>query len=95
VWGSLSRQNFATLLKADQDREPVDEPPMFSWLSNTIAEYPDTLNLKMRAHIQPSGSRPHFELQPSDHPLAQEFHRGITPQRVREIMLRRLPATRH
>jgi len=25
-------------------------------------------------------------------PLAQEYHHGITPERVREIMFRRLPA---
>jgi len=72
VWGSLSRANFETLLKADND--------------------PDTLSLKMYAHIQEPGLRPHFRLEPSDHRLAQEYHHGITPERVREIMLGRLPA---
>jgi hypothetical protein len=92
VWGSLSRQNFEALLKADQSEERVDLPPMFSWLSTRISEYPDTLSLKMHAHIQEPGMRPHFELEPSDHPLSQEFHHGITPERVKEIMLNRLPA---
>jgi hypothetical protein len=93
VWGSLSRQNFEALLKADEDGQPVDPPPMFSWLSSRIDDYPDTLSLKMHAHIQEPGSRPHFRLEPCDHPLAQEYHHGITPERVKEIMLRRLPAT--
>jgi hypothetical protein len=93
VWGSLSRKNFEILLKADQTGERVDLSPMFSWLSNRISEYPETLSLKMHAHIEGPTSRPHFRLEPSDHPLAQEYHRGITPERVKEIMLKRLPAS--
>jgi hypothetical protein len=52
VWGSLSRENFERLLMMDDDPGCVDLPPMFSWLSSQISEYPDTLNLKMFAHIQ-------------------------------------------
>jgi hypothetical protein len=90
VWGSLSRDNFETLLAKDDDPERVELPPMFSWLSNQISEYPETLNLKMYAHVQPSDTRPNFELEHTDHPLAQEFHHGITPERVKAIMLNRL-----
>jgi hypothetical protein len=92
VWGSLSRESFEALLKADGDPKRAELPRMFSWLSSRISEYPDTLNLKMHVHIQAPGSRPHFRLEPTDHPLAQEYHHGITPERVREIMLSRLPA---
>ena len=63
---------------------------MFSWLSTQIPEYPDTLNLKMYAHIQEIGLRPHFRLEQTDHPLSREYHKGITPERVKEIMLARL-----
>ena len=59
---------------------------MFSWLSNRIDDYPDTLNLKMHAYIQEFEIRPIFQLEPTDHPLSQEYHHGITPERVREIM---------
>ncbi|HUB52978.1 MAG TPA: DUF2199 domain-containing protein [Terracidiphilus sp.] len=90
AWGSLSRQNFETLLKSDGDPKRVELPPMFSWLSSKLPDYPDTLNLKMRAHIQEPGNRPHFELEPSDHPLVQEFQHGIMPERVREITLRHI-----
>lgn len=93
VWGSLSRQNFETLLNADDDSKRVDLPPMFSWLSTQLPEYPETLSLKMHAQIQGPKLRPHFELEPCDHPLAQEYHHGISPERVKEIMFRRLPAT--
>jgi hypothetical protein len=93
VWGSLSRQNFEMLLKMNEDPKRTDLPAMFSWLSTRIPEYPDTLSLKMYAHIQEPGQRPHFRLELTDHPLAQEYHRGITPERVKEIMLRLLRET--
>ena len=88
VWGSLSRENFEKLLLMNDDPKRVDLPPMFSWLSNRIDDYPDTLNLKMHAYIQELEIRPIFELEPTDHPLSQEYHHGITPERVREIMER-------
>jgi hypothetical protein len=92
VWGSLSRENFKLLLKKDSDPKRIELPPMFSWLSTQISEYPDTLSLKMHAHIQKLGWRPIFALEPSSHPISQEFHKGITAERVKEIMLARLPA---
>jgi len=92
VWGSLSRQNFETLLKMDDDPNRADLSPMFSWLCSQISDYPNTIGLKMYAHIQEPGTRPHFRLERSDHPLSIEYHHGISPERVKEIMLRGLPA---
>jgi hypothetical protein len=91
VWGSLSRENFERLLRLEESPEQVDLPPMFSWLSSRISEYADTLSLKMYAHIQEPGVRPHFRLERCDHPLSVEYHHGISPERVREIMFRNLP----
>ena len=90
VWGSLSRENFEKLLEMDEDPKRVELPAMFSWLSTRINEYPDTLSLKMYAHIQPVGTRPHFFLEPTDHPLAQEYHHGISAERVKEIMMKQV-----
>jgi hypothetical protein len=90
VWGSLSKENFERLIAIGKEPKRTEFPPMFSWLSNQIREYPDTLDLKMRAHIQPPKLRPRFELELTDHPLAQEYHYGIAPQRVKEMMLGRL-----
>jgi hypothetical protein len=92
VWGSLKRENFEKVLKADKDPTASELEPMFSWLSTRISEYPDTLNLKMYAQIQEQGKRPVFELEACDHPLAVEYHHGILPDRVREIMVRELGA---
>jgi uncharacterized metal-binding protein len=44
----------------------------------------------MHAHIQEPGLRPHFHLELTDHPLSKEYHKGITPERVKEIMFGRL-----
>jgi hypothetical protein len=90
VWGSLSPENFETLSKKGEDAKRVELPVMFSWLSTQIPEYPNTLNLKMHAHIQKPGQRPNFQLEPCDHPLSQEYHNGISSERVKEIMIRRL-----
>ena len=90
VWGSLSRENFEKLLAMHTAPSRVELPRLFSWLSNSISEYPDTLNLKMYAHIQAPGQCPNFILELTDHPLSQEYHNGITPERVREIMMARL-----
>src|SRR5262249_36355440 len=90
VWGSLSRENFAKLRQLDDDPKRTELQPMFSWLSTQIPEYPDTLNIKMYGHIQEPGLRPTFRLEPTDHPLSQQYHKGITPEQVKEIMLGRL-----
>lgn len=90
VWGSLSEDNFQKLQELEDSPQRTELPAMFSWLSNQISEYPDTLSLKMYAHIQEPRMRPHFELQPTDHPLSQQYHYGITPEKVKEIMMKRL-----
>ena len=91
VWGSLSKENFEKLLRTWEEAARVELTPMFSWLSNQIEEYEeDTLNLKMYAHVSEPGDRPRFELEPTEHPLSQEFHHGITAERVKEIMVKQV-----
>jgi hypothetical protein len=90
VWGSLSSANFTKLLAMDHDRKRTEIPPMFSWLSSTVPEYPETLSLKMTVRVREVGKRPIFELEPTDHPLSIEQHHGVLPERVKEIMMRRL-----
>ena len=90
VWGSLSRENFEKFLATIDSPTRAELPPMFSWLSSSIEEYDDTSGIKMYAHIQEPPNRPIFEVEPTEHPLAQEIYHGITPERVKEIMMRRL-----
>ena len=93
VWGSLSKDNFGKLMSMWDDPKRVELPPMFSWLSNNIQHYPDTLNLKMYAHIKEPCDRPTFELEPTDHPLSQEYYHGISAERVKQIMRAELRET--
>lgn len=93
VWGSLSHDNFKKITEKWDDADRSDLPPMFSWLSTQLPEYPDTRNLEMYAHIQECGERPHFRLERCDHPLAVEYHQGITPERVRDLMRKLLRET--
>ena len=90
VWGSLSRENFQTIFKFSEKSNRVELPPMFSWMSSQLAEYPETLGLKMSVRLSNPRSYPTFELERSDHPLAQEFYNGISVERVKEIMLEHL-----
>jgi hypothetical protein len=86
VWGSVSKKSFDLVLNADEDPKRDEIPRLFSWLCNSVAGYPDSQSLKMDVVVQEIGARPHFELHRSDHPLAQEFHNGITPKRAKDIM---------
>jgi hypothetical protein len=85
VWASLSKTNFDNMVDLWDDPKLLDEPPYFGWLSNSLDEYPETLNLKTNVHSRSIKERPLIVLEPTDHPLAIEQRTGITKQRVREI----------
>src|SRR5215472_18686108 len=42
IWGSLSRENFDTLLAIKDDSKRSELPPMFSWSSSRLPGYPET-----------------------------------------------------
>ncbi len=48
--------------------------------------YPRTFELKASVHFRGGGLRPLVEVEPTDHPLAVEQQRGITMERVQEIV---------
>lgn len=85
VWVSLSKENFERTVNLWDSNDRDAEPPYFGWLSNEIAVFPGSLNLKTIVHSQPVGLRPTIELEPTDHPLAVEQRTGITIARVQEI----------
>ncbi|MFC4034450.1 DUF2199 domain-containing protein [Streptomyces polygonati] len=86
VWVSVSKDNFAQALEVWNTEGREAEKPYFGWLSTELALYSEsTTNLKTNAHTRPVGRRPFIELEPTDHPLAIEQRKGITPDRVREI----------
>ena len=85
AWCSLSRSNFEKYLRTFEDERQSHEGPFFGWLSVRLPGYPDTLNLKVMAHLRDGGTRPLFELEESEHPLSVNSRRGISIQRLQEI----------
>ncbi|MDR7277892.1 DUF2199 domain-containing protein [Catenuloplanes atrovinosus] len=86
IWTTLSRPNFARMLEVWDTPGREAEPAYFGWLSTELPVYPEsTINLKLMVHTAPLGERPHVLVEPTEHPLAVEQHRGITLARVRQI----------
>lgn len=86
VWVSLSE---ASIKRASElwDAEVIEsEPPRFGWLSTNIGVYPRTLDLKAAVHFRAGGQRPLVYVEPTDHPLALEQQRGVSIERVQEIV---------
>jgi hypothetical protein len=85
VWCSLSQANFEIFMQHIDAPKRAHIGPFFGWLSAALPLYPDTANLKTRLHLRDDGQRPFIELEPTEHPLAQEQRTGITIDRVAEI----------
>jgi hypothetical protein len=85
VWVSVSKENFARFAACFDLPKRSHIGPFFGWLSAALPLYPDTVNLKTRAHLRDDGVRPYIELEPTDHPLAIEQRNGILVSRVAEI----------
>lgn len=83
VWVSLSQQNF------DHYVETFDKPNVtdhyFAWFCNKLPYYENTLSLKSQVHPRSGKVRPYLELELSDHPLAIDFHQGISIQKAQNI----------
>jgi hypothetical protein len=86
VWVSLSEQSLLRFRELWDAEVRDGEPPLFGWLCNNIAIYGETLHLKTNLHLRNGGLRPLIELEPTDHPLAEEQRNGITVARVQEII---------
>ena len=56
--------------------------PFKGRLANSLAEYPETLNLKVKILLQPVGTRPLFLVEESTHQLALEQAQGISRDRA-------------
>jgi hypothetical protein len=78
VWVSLSAQNFEQTLDLWTTPGRENQLPYFGWLSTRLSDYPDTPNLKTLVHTRVVGERPWIELEPTDHPLAQEQRYGVS-----------------
>jgi len=86
VWGSLSEESYERVVARWDDPRRVDDEPYFSWLSNSIPGYPETLSLRANVTTGTLDLRPSIVLLDDDHPLAIEQRDGITTARVEEIV---------
>jgi hypothetical protein len=85
VWMSVSRKNYDRYVEVFDDPTQSRIGPFVGWFSSMLPGYPDTLHLKVRAHLRDERTRPAFELEPTNHPLALEQRNGITLGRLQEI----------
>ena len=83
VWVSVNPTNFQRY--QDTFAEPDINDRYFAWFCNYLPYYENTYGLK--AYVRPRAGqlRPALELELSDHPLALDFHQGISIQKAQEI----------
>jgi hypothetical protein len=84
VWCSVSRTTFEKYLEVFSDSNQSDVGPFFGWVSVRLPGYPDTLSLKVMAHLRDERTRPWFELEESEHPLSADYRQGITRERLQQ-----------
>lgn len=83
VWVSLSETNYERYI--DTYDAPDTGDRYFGWFCNTLPWYPDTLGLKTSVRPRAGNQRPCIVLEESGHPLAVDYHQGISVQRAQEI----------
>jgi hypothetical protein len=85
VWARVHQSDFDEI--SDQWETEGREKnigPYKGRLANSLAIYPETLNLKLEILIAPVGTRPHFRSEEPDHPLSGEQRYGLTIDKARE-----------
>lgn len=85
VWTSLSEASYMHLGKRWEAPDRANDPPYFGWLCTQIPVYPSTLHLKLSVQSREPGLVPLFTVEPTEHPLAVDQHRGITSARWHEL----------
>jgi hypothetical protein len=80
---SLSETNYERYVDTYDTPDTGDR--YFGWFCNTLPRYPDTLGMKTSVRPRANKQRPYIVLEESDHPLAVDFHQGISVQRAQEI----------
>lgn len=87
VWTEVTAQNFYRY--ADIFLEPLqrNEPAFDGTIANYVQGYePTTLGLHVSVKLRSDRIRPWVTVKAADHPLAMEQERGITVDRVLEIL---------
>ena len=83
VWVSLSKESFDRYVETYESPDVNDQ--YFGWLCNSLPYYPETFPIKTQVHPRIGKARPYIELEECTHPLALDYHNGITIERAQEI----------
>jgi hypothetical protein len=86
VWSTLSETNFERCSELWHSAGRESEPPYFGWLSNQVPGYPRSVNIKVRVHTQPLGTRPKLEVIEESHPLRTHQKDGITAAQADKLI---------
>jgi hypothetical protein len=86
LWASVREEIFDEIENCwELTGREASRGPYKGRLANSLAEYPETLNLRLKIALQPVGTRALFVIEEGDHPLAIEQASGITIRRAHEL----------
>lgn len=83
LWASVREEVFDEIADCwELEGRENCHGPFRGRLANSLAEYPETLNLKIKILLQPLGTRPLFVVEGPTHQLAIEQAHGIARDRA-------------
>lgn len=83
VWARIKEEVFDEIADYwESEGRETCIGPYKGRLANSLAIYPDTLNLRLEVQIMPVGSRPLFLLEEEGHPMSVEQRTGISSQKA-------------
>jgi len=86
LWAAVKEEIFNEISESwGEGGRETRRGPFKARLANSLSEYPETLNAKLRIVIQPAGTRPLFILEEDQHPLALAQQSGISRREAMEL----------
>jgi hypothetical protein len=86
LWALVKEEVFDEISESwQQAGRETCRGPFKARLANSLSQYTETLNLRLRIVIQPVGTRPLFILEEEEHPFTREQHHGITRLQAMEL----------
>jgi hypothetical protein len=85
-WSTLSRENFDKYVEGFDDCAYPDWGPWTGWLCNRLETYLDTAPQSVHVYPQRDRQRPTLRIMDDSHPLAIGQDRGISGERLVEIL---------
>jgi len=84
VWLSVSERNFEEY--REHFKDDGYQARYVGWISNMLPCYPNTLEVIGAAVLQSGNQRPMIELEPTDHPLFDDYRDGVSWEKAIDIV---------